>query len=169
MSTSLHDSISQLAAKFAKDIVDAIRSASLGDIHGVAHESAPAAAPNANGDAARTARRPRGRPRKTLAAPAATAAAKPPTPPTAPMAKTAAKTAAPRPAAPLKRRSPADIARVLAKVVALVKEKGPLRSEHIQKLLGVTKNELPRVLQQGLETRALKSKGEKRSRTYTAA
>jgi Fic family protein len=70
----------------------------------------------------------------------------------------------------LPRRSPADIAKTLAKVVALVKsDSGGLRAEQIRERLGVTQKEMPRVLKEGLSTKALKSKGVKRSTTYTAA
>jgi len=74
------------------------------------------------------------------------------------------------PAGRLHRRSPAEIARALAKVVALVKEhKGGLRAEQIRKKLGMQAKEMPRVLKEGLEQRSLRSKGEKRSTTYSAA
>ena len=81
-----------------------------------------------------------------------------------------------RPAAParkakgrLARRSPADIAKALEKVVALVKSsKAPLRSEQIRQKLGMDRKEMPRVLQEGLTKKALKSKGQKRATTYSA-
>ena len=44
-----------------------------------------------------------------------------------------------------------------------------MRSEQIQKHLGVRKEELPRVLKQGLTSKALKSKGQKRSTVYTVS
>jgi hypothetical protein len=70
----------------------------------------------------------------------------------------------------LARRSPEDIEKALELVVALLKStKNGLRSEQIQKHLGVQKEELPRVLKEGLATKALKSKGQKRSTTYIAA
>lgn len=70
----------------------------------------------------------------------------------------------------LARRSTEDIEKVLELVVALLKStKNGLRSEQIQKHLGVQKEELPRVLKEGLTTRALKSKGQKRATTYLAA
>lgn len=70
----------------------------------------------------------------------------------------------------LARRSPEDIARSLASIVALVKKnKGGLRSEQIRAALKLDKRELPRVLAEGLKKRALKSKGQKRATTYFAA
>lgn len=70
----------------------------------------------------------------------------------------------------LPRRSPADIAKALATVVALVKKhpKG-LRSEQIRAELRMRPNEMPRILSEGLAKKALKSKGQKRATTYTAS
>jgi hypothetical protein len=69
----------------------------------------------------------------------------------------------------LARRSPADIAKTLAQVVALVKtKKAGLRSEEIRKALKLDVREVPRVLQEGLSTKKLKSKGQKRATTYSA-
>src|SRR3984957_1979360 len=67
---------------------------------------------------------------------------------------------APRKAGRLARRSPADIAKALATVVALVKKhpKG-LRSEQIGAELKMRPNEMPRILGEGLAKKALKSKG----------
>jgi hypothetical protein len=82
-----------------------------------------------------------------------------------------ARVAAPRAkAGRLARRSPADIARALATVIALVKKhpKG-LRSEQIRAELKMRPNEMPRILGEGLAKKALKSRGQKRATTYTAA
>jgi hypothetical protein len=69
----------------------------------------------------------------------------------------------------LPRRSPAEIAKALAKVVALVKsDSGGLRAEQIRERLGMESKEMPRVLKEGLAKKVLKSKGQKRSTTYTA-
>ena len=69
----------------------------------------------------------------------------------------------------LPRRSPVDIAKALAKVVALVKsDSGGLRAEQIRERLGMESKEMPRVLKEGLAKKVLKSKGQKRSTTYTA-
>ena len=70
----------------------------------------------------------------------------------------------------LARRSPADIAKTLGQIVALVKtKKAGLRSEEIRKALKLDVREVPRVLKEGLAKKKLKSKGQKRATTYTAA
>jgi len=43
-----------------------------------------------------------------------------------------------------------------------------LRAEQIRQKLGLAANEMPRVLKQGLSTKTIKAKGQKRSTTYTA-
>jgi hypothetical protein len=69
----------------------------------------------------------------------------------------------------LARRSAEDIQKVLAKVVSLVRgKKAGLRSEQIRKVLGLDVREVPRVLKEGLRTKKLRSKGQKRSTTYFA-
>jgi Fic family protein len=69
----------------------------------------------------------------------------------------------------LLRRSPAEILRALARVVALVKaSKAGLRAEQIRAQLDMEAKEMPRVLKEGLAKKALKSKGQKRATTYTA-
>ncbi len=87
--------------------------------------------------------------------------------------KAGAKAAAPK--APrsssgrLPRRSADDIAAELAKIVALVqKHRDGLRAEQIRAELGLQAKELPRVLKEGLASRALRSKGQKRATTYFA-
>jgi hypothetical protein len=70
----------------------------------------------------------------------------------------------------LARRSPEDIARALDRVVALVKgKKEGLRAEQIRNALKMQAKEMPRVLQEGLAKKKLKSKGQKRATTYFAA
>jgi hypothetical protein len=71
----------------------------------------------------------------------------------------------------LARRSPEDVAKVLAAVVSALKAtKGKgLRSEQIQAALKLDKRELPRVIAMGLAKKAIKKKGQKRSTTYFAA
>jgi hypothetical protein len=70
----------------------------------------------------------------------------------------------------LARRSPADIARTLDAVVILVrKTKMGMRSEEIRKALRLDVREVPRVLKEGLAKKKLRSKGQKRATTYTAA
>jgi hypothetical protein len=71
----------------------------------------------------------------------------------------------------LARRSPEEIAKTLGLVVAALKgSKGKgMRSEEIRKFLSLDVREVPRVLGEGLKTKKLKSKGQKRATTYFAA
>lgn len=66
----------------------------------------------------------------------------------------------------LARRSPDDIEAVLGRVVAALKV-GPMRAEEIVKSLGVDKRELPRVIKRGLESKAIRRKGQKRATVYS--
>jgi len=69
----------------------------------------------------------------------------------------------------LPRRSADDIATELDKIVALVqRHKDGLRAEQIRTELGMQAKELPRVLKEGLNSRRLRSKGQKRATTYFA-
>ena len=70
----------------------------------------------------------------------------------------------------LQRRTQAQIEAMLAKVVTAVKSaKGDgLRAEEIRKQLGLDVREVPRVLKEGLRTKKLKAKGQKRATTYRA-
>ncbi len=147
MTNGLRDSISALAATFATSVVAAIRSSSLEDILDLATDAKSA---------------PRGATPKAAAGHAATSAT--------PAAKAPARRAKRTEEGHLARRSPADIAKVLDRVMALVKsEKGGLRSEQIRERLGLLRTEMPRVLKAGLEKKVLKSKGVKRSTVYSAA
>jgi hypothetical protein len=137
--SGLREQLSSLATHFADSVLAVIRGASIDDLLSESH-----AAP-------RRAGRPRGR--------------------STPSTSKSARVAAPRAkAGRLARRSPADIARALATVVALVKRhpKG-LRSEQIRAELKMRPNEMPRILGEGLAKKALKSKGQKRATTYSAA
>jgi len=70
----------------------------------------------------------------------------------------------------LPRRSDTEIVAALDQVIALVKKnREGLRAEAIREELGLQSKELPRILKQGLSTRRLKSKGQKRATTYFAA
>jgi Fic family protein len=54
--------------------------------------------------------------------------------------------------------------------VGLVKKsKAGLRAEEIRATLKMQSKEMPRILKEGLSTKVLKSKGQKRATTYTAA
>jgi hypothetical protein len=69
----------------------------------------------------------------------------------------------------LPRRSAADIANTLDKIVLLVKtQKNGLRAEEIRSKLGMQAKEMPRILKQGIATKKLTSKGRKRATTYFA-
>ena len=69
----------------------------------------------------------------------------------------------------LPRRSAEDIAGALSSIVALVKKhKEGLRAEQIRKELGMEAKEMPRVLKEGLTTRLLRTRGQKRATTYFA-
>jgi len=78
--------------------------------------------------------------------------------------------AARRPAAPpgrLRRRSLEDVERALGEVVRLLESsRGGLRAEQIRSQLGLDRREIPRLLKQGLETKRLVAKGQKRATTY---
>jgi hypothetical protein len=138
--STLRTALQDLAARFAVDVLAAIRGASLQELLA---ETGGAPRP--------TAGRPRGRAKAT--------------PPVA------ARPAAPVPARArggrLARRSPADIEKALGLIVAALKA-GPMRSEQIQRALGLDKRELPRVLKHGLATKKLKAKGQKRATMYSA-
>lgn len=138
MTNALRTAIADLATTFAIAVTTAIRGASLDDILTLTDAQAPAT---------RAAGRP-GRATKRAKAVA-------PSRPTR--------------SGGVVRRSREDIEQTLELVVALLRStKGGLRSEQIQKHLGVRKEALPRVLKEGLTTKALRSKGEKRSTVYAA-
>jgi hypothetical protein len=138
---NLRANLDALASNFASAVLDAIRGASLDDL--VAESGgAPRRGPG----------RPKGSTTKSTA--------------------TAARASAParKPSGRLARRSPADIAKALGQVVALVKgKKTGLRSEEIRKALRLDVREVPRVLREGLAKKSLRSKGQKRATTYFAA
>src|SRR5580658_6193446 len=70
----------------------------------------------------------------------------------------------------LPRRSTEEIAAALNEIVGLVsKHKDGLRAEEIRVKLGMQAKEMPRLLKEGLATKKLKSRGQKRATTYTAA
>jgi hypothetical protein len=147
MTNRLRSHIDELAATFASAILTAIRGSSLQDILSQTGGATPA-------------RRGPGRPRGSSNKPKTPKAAKPAAP----------KAAARKTKGRLHRRSPAEIAKALAQVVTLVKSsKGGLRAEQIRKKLGMEPKEMPRVLKEGLGKKVLKSKGQKRSTTYSAA
>jgi hypothetical protein len=69
----------------------------------------------------------------------------------------------------LPRRSVEDIAKLLGEIIAVVKRnKEGLRAEQIRAELGLQAKEMPRILKEGLATKKLKTKGQKRATTYFA-
>ncbi|HEY1697954.1 MAG TPA: hypothetical protein VGG39_37600 [Polyangiaceae bacterium] len=82
--------------------------------------------------------------------------------------RTGRATAGPTPTADgrLARRTAEDIATLLGRVVAALKA-GPMRAEQIRDLLKLDKRELPRVLHEGLQTKKLKRRGQKRATMYS--
>jgi hypothetical protein len=69
----------------------------------------------------------------------------------------------------LKRRSADDIAATLGNIVALLKaHPSGLRAEQIRKELDMLAKELPRPLAEGLASKALRKKGQKRATVYFA-
>jgi hypothetical protein len=153
MTNALRSSIQQLASTFAAAVVSAIRGANLDDILSLAESG------GGSESSAPTRSRTRRTTAKTKAAPAAPAAA-------AASQGAARKSKGGR----LRRRSADDIAKALAQVVSLVKtKKGGLRAEQIRATLKMESKEMPRILKEGLGKKVLKSRGQKRSTTYTAA
>jgi hypothetical protein len=140
---TLKSRIDSLASAFASDVVRAIRSASLEELLGGV---------GAGGSVSPLRRGP-GRPPRAAAA--------------------AAVVTAPRPRAGkggrLARRSPEEIKNTLDKVHGLLRaSKGGLRAEQIRAALKLDVREMPRVLKEGLATKKLASKGQKRATTYFA-
>jgi hypothetical protein len=69
----------------------------------------------------------------------------------------------------LKRRSADDIAATLGNIVTLLKaHPAGLRAEQIRKDLDMLAKELPRPLAEGLASKALRKKGQKRATVYFA-
>ncbi len=144
---SLRSELQALTARFAESIVAAIRLASIEDLLA---ESSRASAGH----------RGRARPaaRRAVTDRAVTAIID-----TA-MAEAKAKGRGGR----LARRSAADIARTLDRVVGAIratKGKG-LRAEEIRAALKLDRREMPRVLREGLQTKKLRSTGAKRATRY---
>ena len=141
---TLQSQLQALAASFAEQVLGAIRETSLHELG--EHEVG-------NGRSSRTV------------APKASASSAP-----------ARKAGSERPAAPaprangrLRRRSDEEIAATLNKIVLLVKtQKNGLRAEEIRQKLGLLPKEMPRILKEGVSTKKLTSKGQKRATTYFA-
>jgi hypothetical protein len=69
----------------------------------------------------------------------------------------------------LPRRSAEEISTLLGKIVLLVKtHKQGMRAEEIRSKLGMQSKEMPRILKEGIATKKLTTKGQKRATTYFA-
>jgi hypothetical protein len=137
---NLQSNLTNIAAALTESLLDVIRNAKLDELLA---ESGPT--PTAKGR-----RTPRETP-KAKATPRSIAA---------PKSKTGR----------LPRRSDEEIAAALDQVIALVKKnREGLRAEAIREGLGFQPKELPRILKEGLSTKKLKSKGQKRATTYFVA
>jgi hypothetical protein len=169
MSNDFAAHVSTLASNFASAIVAAICSASVADLQALAAETSTATPSTVPRLASKNADRPSTSVAKPATANASKAATKASTAPAAKAAGGVAKPAR-KTSGRLARRSPAEIAEALSNIVDLVRSvKGGLRAEQIRARLGMESKEMPRVLKEGLAKKALKSKGQKRSTTYTAA
>jgi hypothetical protein len=70
----------------------------------------------------------------------------------------------------LKRRSRNEIQKALGDIVSLVENRPRgMRAEQIRIELGMEAKEMPRILGEGLATRRLRKRGQKRATTYYAA
>jgi hypothetical protein len=146
--STLQSQLDSLASSFAERIVDLIRGSSLEEL------SAGGGATVGNGRGVR-ADKPTA---FSSSAAARDAVSKVP------------QTPAPRPARAngrLPRRSAGEIQAMLGKVVGLVKKhKDGLRAEEIRTSLGMLSKEMPRILKEGVSTKKLTTKGQKRATTY---
>lgn len=135
----LQKTIAALAQSFAEGVLRAVRDASLEEVAALG-----------TGGRARAAR---SAPRE-----AEPAAAK--------KGRRAAGLARTRPGA---RRSPEDFQRIVDAIVeTLAKHPEGLRSEELQRELGLSKSEMPRPLKHALEAKVVRKKGQKRSTRYFA-
>ena len=137
--STLKSRLDSLASSFASEVVRAIQGSSLED------------SLSEVGGAKRGPGRPRGSRSVTGAPPAV------------------ASNPRPRRGGRLPRRSAEDIKAALDRVHGLLKSsKGGLRAEQIRAALKLDVREMPRVLKEGLATKKLSSKGQKRATTYFA-
>jgi hypothetical protein len=141
--SNIQSQIHVLARHFVDQVVEVLRGASLRDL--VSHEVGTGGAVG------------NGRPVRSVA-PVAPAAPSP-----------AAARQAARSTGRLPRRSADEIQVALDRIVALLKKhKDGLRAEEIRSNLGMLAKEMPRILKEGLSTKKLTSKGQKRATTYFA-
>jgi hypothetical protein len=141
MASSLRQQLSELAASFANDVMNAIRSASIEDLLAESPGAVRRAAP------ARAAAR-------TSAAVAVTAAVRP---------AGGGRARGGR----LARRSAGDIAKVIDRIVGLLRQSPRgLRAEQIRQRLSLQSKELPRPLKEAVDAGRLGKSGQKRATTY---
>jgi hypothetical protein len=144
--STLQSQLQALAASFAEEILNVIRTGSIEDLQvgggwGSSGRSSRTDTPKAFGSS--------GAARKAVSERTAT-----------PPAKANGR---------LARRSADEIAATLDKIVLLVKtQKSGLRAEEIRTKLGLQAKEMPRILKDGLAKKKLTSKGQKRATTYFA-
>ncbi len=141
--SNIQSQIHILARSFVDQVVEVLRGASLRDL--VSHDAG-------SGGGVGTGRALRSAPPNAVAAPSAV---HPPR--------------AVRSSGRLPRRSAVEIQATLDKIVALLKKhKDGLRAEEIRSTLGMQAKEMPRILKEGLSTKKLTCKGQKRATTYFA-
>lgn len=140
MPISLQSALALISDEFAQKVFEVIRTAFVAEL---SHVSA-----------------------STRAAPVARVEAAPPNSTAAKVVRVGPKAAAKR--GRLERRSSESIARSLDGIVALLRRKPGLRSEEIQKTLGIARNEIARPIALGISTGALRKSGEKRATKYSA-
>jgi hypothetical protein len=139
---TLQSQLQALAATFAEQVLGAIRETSLDELGGT----------KAGGG-----RSDRADPPKSFASSGAARKA------------VSERSPAPKANGRLRRRSDEEIAATLNKIVLLVKtQKNGLRAEEIRQKLGLLPKEMPRILKEGVSTKKLSSKGQKRATTYFA-
>jgi hypothetical protein len=147
--TNLRSALRDIATTFAVGVYNAVRSASLDELRAGIDEDDL----RGSGGTVRAAGA------KTNGAAASTRPAWTPSSPSSPHS----------PSARLPRRSGEEIAKALDQIVALVKKnKEGLRAEQIRAQLGLQAKELPRILKEGIATKKLKTRGQKRATTYLA-
>jgi hypothetical protein len=140
MTSSLKSRLTDLAAAFADEVISALQGSSLHELIGTKEDGGFG----------------NGRPLRSAGRQASSAAAGP-------------QPKASRSSGRLPRRSPEEIAKALDRMVTLLKKhKDGLRAEEIRTNLGMEPKEMPRILKEGVSTKKLSSKGQKRATTYFA-
>jgi hypothetical protein len=148
--STLQSQLDSLARSFAEQIVETIRGSSL-------HELSSGGVGSGANSASNHADAPRAFASSRSARKAVTKATQVPAPKVT------------RSNGRLPRRSVDEIRAMLDKVVALVKkQRNGLRAEEIRADLGMLPKEMPRILKEGVSTKKLSTKGQKRATTYFA-